>query len=85
MNNFFSVWVGGVEVNSHYLSKSDAESLLAEMQEQGYEDAQIEDVFPDLVDFRGKPTKCRIILRHSAGTADVELPSGRCYRVSGLA
>jgi hypothetical protein len=44
MNNFFSVWVGGVEVNSHYLSKSDAESLLAEMQEQGYEDAQIEEI-----------------------------------------
>jgi hypothetical protein len=85
MNNFFSVWAGGVEVNSHYLSKANAESLLAEMQGLGYDDAQIEDVFPDLVDFRGKPTKCRIIQRHSAGTADIELPSGNCYRVSGLA
>jgi hypothetical protein len=42
------------------------------------------DDFPDLVDFRGKPTMCRIIQRHTAGTVDVELPSGNCYRVSGL-
>jgi hypothetical protein len=43
------------------------------------------DDFPDLVDFRGKPTRCKIIQRHSAGTADIELPSGGCYRISGLA
>jgi hypothetical protein len=84
MNNVFTVWAGGVEINSHYLSKAEAESLLAEMQSHGYDDVQIENAFPDLVDFRGKPTMCRIIQRHSAGTADIELPSGNCYRVSGL-
>ena len=43
MNNVFTVWAGGVEINSHYLSKAEAESLLAEMQSHGYDDAQYYD------------------------------------------
>lgn len=35
----WSVWVGGVEVNSCYLSELEADALLAEYIADGYDDA----------------------------------------------
>lgn len=41
----FTVWVGGGEWNSHYLTEQQAVALVADLTEQGYEDIAIEKVF----------------------------------------
>ncbi len=40
--NTYTVWVGGVEVNDHLLSKENAEALAKYWIEQGYDDVQID-------------------------------------------
>ena len=40
--NNYTVWVGGVEVNDHLLSKSAAEALADEYRADGYDDVCIE-------------------------------------------
>ncbi len=40
--NTYTVWVGGVEVNDHLLSKENAEALAKHWIEQGYDDVQID-------------------------------------------
>lgn len=37
----YSLWVGGSELNSHYLSRSDAEFWAQEMIELGYDDVVV--------------------------------------------
>jgi hypothetical protein len=34
----YTVWVGGSEINSHYLTKQDAESIAQEWVDLGYDD-----------------------------------------------
>lgn len=43
MSLTYSVWVGGGEVNSHYLNKADAERIAQAWQAMGYDDVQIEE------------------------------------------
>ncbi len=38
----FSVWVGGVEVNSHLLSFDDAERIAKNWTDDGYDDVSID-------------------------------------------
>ena len=38
-----------------------------------------------IVTIHGRDYSARILRVHPAGTIDVQLPDGRCYRVSGLA
>lgn len=40
---WYSVWVGALEVNDHYLTLRDAEKLAQAWQENGYDDVVIED------------------------------------------
>lgn len=40
----YSVWVGGGEINSHHLTKEEAETLAAIWKEKGYTDTEIEEV-----------------------------------------
>jgi hypothetical protein len=40
----YSVWVGGGEVNSHYLNRSDAERIASAWRSMGYDDAVVEEV-----------------------------------------
>ncbi|MEY2869810.1 MAG: hypothetical protein RIR01_2312 [Bacteroidota bacterium] len=42
MEKRFTVWVGGFEVNDHYLTQQEAEDLKREYVEKGYDDAIIE-------------------------------------------
>lgn len=42
--NTYSVWVGGSEVNSHYLNRSDAERIASAWRLMGYIDAIVEEV-----------------------------------------
>ena len=42
--NTYTVWVGGVEVNADYITKSEAEKLAAVYRADGYEDVYIEKV-----------------------------------------
>jgi len=47
MNNnkkYFSLWVGGVEVNDHYLTKEEVQQLEKEYINKGYIDVIIERV-----------------------------------------
>lgn len=38
-----------------------------------------------VVDVYGRPTACKLLAKHPAGTIDVErLSDGRCFRLSGL-
>lgn len=39
----FSVWVGGSEVNSHYLNRQDAERIAEAWRAFGYDDVDIEE------------------------------------------
>lgn len=41
---WYSIWVGGCEVNDYYLTKEDAEILAAEYEADGYDDVYIEEV-----------------------------------------
>ncbi len=38
----YTVWVGGIEVNDHYLKLSDAKELAEKYRLQGYRDIAIE-------------------------------------------
>ena len=40
----FTVWTGGIEANSHYLTQAQAEALAAEYTAQGFDDVQIEEI-----------------------------------------
>jgi len=40
----FSVWVGGSEINSHYLNKQDAERIAEAWKGFGYDDVVVEEV-----------------------------------------
>lgn len=42
MKDNYTVWVGGVEVNDHLLSKEDANRLAAMYRECGYDDVSVE-------------------------------------------
>ena len=39
----YTVWVGGSEVNDHYLNKETADALALEYAEAGYDDVIVED------------------------------------------
>jgi len=39
----YTVWVGGVEANEFYLTKSEAQALANDLIIEGYEDVQIEE------------------------------------------
>lgn len=41
IKRFYSVWVGGVEVNDHLLTKEDAEDLAQEYINDGYDEVAI--------------------------------------------
>jgi len=41
---YFTVWVGGFEVNNYYLTKSDAEDLAFSYKDDDYDDVVIEKV-----------------------------------------
>ena len=40
----FTVWVGGMEVNDHYLTLEQAEELAKEYEMDGYDDVVMEEV-----------------------------------------
>lgn len=40
----YSVWVGGIEVNDHYLTYTEANEVFNEYIECGYDDVHIEQV-----------------------------------------
>jgi len=40
----FTVWVGGVEVNDHYLTKANAEKLVTVYEDDGYSDVIMEEI-----------------------------------------
>ena len=42
--NCYTVWVGGVEVNDHYLTKEKATALADEYMSDGYDDVEIEQI-----------------------------------------
>ena len=44
-NRCYSVWVGGIEVNDYYLTKSDAERLAEVYKADGYDDVVIDKIF----------------------------------------
>lgn len=44
MRNNYTVWVGGVEVNDHYLDKDEAERLAKWYQSADYDDVVIEEI-----------------------------------------
>jgi len=44
MENKYSVWVGGVEINDHYLNKKEADDLLRVYQDLGYNDVVIDNI-----------------------------------------
>lgn len=44
MDNNYTVWVGGVEVNDTYLSKQKADELASEYIEEGYDDVHVEKI-----------------------------------------
>ena len=41
-NEFYSVWVGGTEVNDYYLSLYEAQELAKEYEQDGYQDVKIQ-------------------------------------------
>ena len=40
----YTVWIGGVEYNDFYLTKSEAQALANDLIKQGFDDVQIEQV-----------------------------------------
>jgi hypothetical protein len=40
----YTVWVGGIEYNAFYLTKSEAQALASDLINDGYDDVQIEKV-----------------------------------------
>ena len=40
----FTVWVGGVEVNDHYLTEDEAKELVEEYEMDGYDDVVMEEI-----------------------------------------
>lgn len=44
MSATYSVWVGGSEVNTHYLNKQDAERIAEAWRSSGYGDVIVEEV-----------------------------------------
>lgn len=40
----YTVWVGGVEVNDHYLSLQEAQALASEYKDDGHDDVKVEAV-----------------------------------------
>lgn len=40
----YTVWVGGIEVNDHYLTKKEAENLAFKYKDAGYDDVIIEKI-----------------------------------------
>ena len=44
MEDQYTVWVGGAEVNDYLLSKIDAEVLAEEYKEDGYDDVSVEKI-----------------------------------------
>ena len=44
MQNKYTVWVGGVEVNDYYLTKEKAEDLANSYREIGYNDVIVEQI-----------------------------------------
>jgi len=42
MNDKYTVWVGGIEVNNSLLSKEDAVELANSYRKQGYDDVHVE-------------------------------------------
>ena len=47
----YIVWVGGSEVNDHYITKEKAEGLAQEYIEDGYDDVIVEEVIPKSIKF----------------------------------
>ena len=47
MEKEYTVWVGGMEVNDHYLTKESALKLADEYLAEGYEDVSVEKVSQD--------------------------------------
>lgn len=46
-NKSYSVWVGGTEINDHYLTREEAADLAQEYIDQDYDDVRIE-YFPHI-------------------------------------
>lgn len=44
MEDKYTVWVGGVEVNDFYLSKEKADALALEYENDGYDDVVVEKI-----------------------------------------
>lgn len=40
----YSVWVGGSEMNSHYLNREDVERIASAWRASGYDDVTIEEI-----------------------------------------
>jgi hypothetical protein len=50
MNEYkFTVWVGGVETTANYLTREQAEIIASELETNGYDDVQIEELDPSIV------------------------------------
>lgn len=47
MKKEYTVWVGGVEVNDHYLTKGEAMDLADSYLKKGYDDVSFEKVSQD--------------------------------------
>lgn len=43
----YSVWVGGGEINAHYLSKSEAERIANAWKAKGYHDVLVQEITND--------------------------------------
>jgi hypothetical protein len=43
MDTTYSVWVGGSEINTHYLNKQDAERIAEAWRSFGYDDVVIQE------------------------------------------
>ena len=41
-NQYYSVWVGGTEVNDYYITKFQAEKIAKKFINDGYDDVQIQ-------------------------------------------
>ena len=44
----YTVWCGGVEVNSRYLSLDDAKKVAKEYEDEGYDDVKLEKAYYEL-------------------------------------
>jgi hypothetical protein len=41
----YSVWVGGIEVNDYYLSKTQADEIALQYRQQGYDDVAVINIY----------------------------------------